>query len=602
MCLDAPVQQPPPLDGIVFLGVPEAGFESALAQVVGGLPTLRVEVSDTSTPARELGPRRLSTPEPRAWTDLIALQRLIQSARFLRPLVVLCDDRLRRVVGRLAAAYSIDARAHSTSRAATDAVLATSAGAPDLRPRLSTDLHELPALLPRRTPTPVSTEGAPKPKVLVLYADYSLFTNAVVEHIKSMSFMSWAEVYYAPATHAAVPDYPLECFDAVIIHYSVRLSMPDYISPAYATALARYSGVKALFLQDEYEGTEMARQWMERLGIHVLFTCVPDESVDQVYPRARFPWLVTQRVLTGYVPAALEAERPTRPLAERPNHIIYRGRPLPYWYGDLGREKYVIGQGMRAICEQRGVPCDIEWAEEARIYGDKWYDFLESGRATLGSESGSNVFDDHRHIMNGIKAALVENPGLTYDEARQRFLVEHEGKVRMNQVSPRVFEAIVSRTALVLFRGEYSGVVQPDIHFIPLEKDVSNADEVLAKLQDLPALEAMTQRAYQDVVASRAWSYQSFADIVGDTLRRRLGPVEPHTLVTGVQGATAPVRAHLAQVSPTGLPTQEPVERKPTDGLAAKFGGYTMWRLPQYYLQRTRAVVGRRVAALRGGS
>ena len=61
-------------------------------------------------------------------------------------------------------------------------------------------------------------------------------------------------------------------------------------------------------------------------------------------------------------------------------------------------------------------------------------------------------------------------------------------------------------------------------------------------------------------------------------------------------------RAHLAQVSPTGLPTQEPVERKPTDGLAAKFGGYTMWRLPQYYLQRTRAVVGRRVAALRGGS
>lgn len=602
MCLDAPVQEAPPLDGIVYLGRPEAGLESTLARVLGGVATLHVEVSDTRTPHLEPTAQRLLTPALRTWNDQVALQRLIRTSRFQAPLVVLCDERLGRVVARLGAAYSIDARARPTTRAATDAVLASAADPHDPRPRLSADLHELAARVRGRAPTPLAADGAPKPKVLVLYADYSLFTNAVVEHIKSMSFMTWADVYYAPATHAAVPDYPLECFDVVIVHYSVRLSMADYISPAYAAALEQYSGVKALFLQDEYEGTEMARQWMERLGIHVLFTCVPDESVDQVYPRARFPRLVTQRVLTGYVPAALEAERPTRPLADRPNHIIYRGRPLPYWYGDLGREKYVIGQGMRAICEQRGVPCDIEWAEEARIYGDKWYDFLESGRATLGSESGSNVFDDHRHIMNGIKAALAENPGLTYEEARQRFLVEHEGKVRMNQVSPRVFEAIVSRTALVLFRGEYSGVVQPDVHFIPLEKDFSNADEVLAKLEDLPALEAMTTRAYEDVVASRAWSYQSFAELVGDTLRRRLGPAEPLTLVTGVQGVAAPARAHLAQVSPTGLPTGEPVERKPTDGLVAKYGGYSLWRLPQYYLQRTRAAVGRRVSTLRGGS
>jgi spore maturation protein CgeB len=84
----------------------------------------------------------------------------------------------------------------------------------------------------------------------------------------------------------------------------------------------------------------------------------------------------------------------------------------------------------------------------------------------------------------------------------------------MNQVSPRVFEAIAARTVLVLFEGNYSGVVKAGEHFIPLKKDGSNLAEVVSLLQDGAYVDAMAERAYRDVIASGKYSYKSFVDLV----------------------------------------------------------------------------------------
>jgi hypothetical protein len=92
----------------------------------------------------------------------------------------------------------------------------------------------------------------------------------------------------------------------------------------------------------------------------------------------------------------------------------------------------------------------------------------------------------------------------------------------MNQVSPRVFEAVAVRTALVLFEGKYSGVVEPDTHFIPLRKDFGNIDEVLAKVQDDSYLEALTARAHRDVIGSGNYSYRTFVGAFDQTVGQRV--------------------------------------------------------------------------------
>jgi len=389
-------------------------------------------------------------------------------------------------------------------------------------------------------------------QVLVLYDDRSTYTETVREHVESFARFSAHRVWYAVATHEGVPTVSLDLFDVVVIHYSVRLSLTWQINSEYVAALEAFGGLTALFIQDEYETTETARGWIEKLGVDVIFTCVPDEHRDAVYPSSRFPTVRFENNLTGYVPAKLERLTTAKPLAEREIVIGYRGRPLPYWYGDLGQEKLQIGVRMRQICAERGIPADIEWAEEKRIYGPHWYDWLQSCRATLGTESGSNVFDERGEIRATIEAELERRPSLTYEEAAERFLAPHEGKIRMNQVSPRVFEAIALRTALILFEGEYSDVVRPDDHYLPLAKDFSNVDEVLDKVRDDALVERMTERAYEDIIRSGEWGYGSFVARVDRVLEECAEPRSdrrpPVSVLLGSQDdATGSVRLELAQ-------------------------------------------------------
>jgi hypothetical protein len=213
--------------------------------------------------------------------------------------------------------------------------------------------------------------------------------------------------------------------------------------------------------------------------------------------------------LTGYVPEG-HADLPRPHLSQRPVVVGYRGRALHARYGHLAREKLLIGERMRKACEARKIPVDIECTEDKRIYGRAWYEFLAQSRATLGTESGSNVFDEDGTLRARIDEALIAEPGVSYDAIHERFIGEREGRVRMNQVSPRIFEAIVVHTALILFEGEYSGVVKPWDHYLPLKKDFSNVDDILERLGDIPALDAMTRRAYTDVIESGKFSYQTF--------------------------------------------------------------------------------------------
>jgi hypothetical protein len=88
----------------------------------------------------------------------------------------------------------------------------------------------------------------------------------------------------------------------------------------------------------------------------------------------------------------------------------------------------------------------------------------------------------------------------------------------MNQVSPKIFEAIRLRTALVLFEGEYSGAVEAGRHYIPLARDFSNVDEVFTKLDDLDFLTALTERAFHEIIESGRYSYRAFVEGVDNHL------------------------------------------------------------------------------------
>lgn len=384
--------------------------------------------------------------------------------------------------------------------------------------RLCEVLEVLPGKI--RSARAVAAKLAPRRSRVLVFADGpSLKVQAIVEHLKSFEEFSRHEVSYAWATGGNVCQVDFGVYDAVIIHYSVRLSVPGHLAPEFDFGLTHYRGLKILFIQDEYDNVESTRSYMERIAFDVVFTCVPPEYCDAVYPKARFPKTRFIHNLTGYVPDSLvERYRHASDPTTRETMIAYRGRDLPYWYGDLGQEKQMIGVRVRELAEQAGLKCDIEWASDKRIYGEDWYDFMVSARATLGTESGANVFDFDGRLPEKIQQFVTDNPGTTYDAVKKRFFLDQEGKIVMNQVSPKIFEAVAARTLLILFEGTYSGVVEPWTHFLPLKKDFSNFPEVLRLMRDDALVREMTDRAYQDVIVSGRYSYRSFIAMVDDVI------------------------------------------------------------------------------------
>jgi len=359
-------------------------------------------------------------------------------------------------------------------------------------------------------------------KILLLYDPNSIHVSTLKEHLESFSRFSCNYVFYAAATQNAICSTNLSTFDVLIVHYSVRVNIPNHLSSSYSEALKKSSSFKVLFIQDEYDTTETARTWIEDIGIHAVFTCVPQEYIEAIYPTNRFKDVEFIQTLTGWVPAHLEKRIKSQSIYERKYEIGYRGRSLPYWYGNLGQEKLMIGKNMRLVCEQRGIKADIEWADEKRIYSEQWYDFLSNCKATLGTESGSNIFDEYGEIRKNIENALEGNPFISYEEIYDKYLAEYEGQIIMNQISPKIFEAIALKTALILFEGRYSGVIEPDIHYIVLKKDFSNIDEVLSKLKDNSYIKRITNRAYVDVIESGKYAYKKFINNFDNFLAIRI--------------------------------------------------------------------------------
>jgi len=363
-----------------------------------------------------------------------------------------------------------------------------------------------------------SLSPSEKLSVLLICDDHRGHANTVLDHIAALTAHSAHDVrVFNPCGMKGSRYLDLSEFDVIVLHYSLVIISDHYLSPSFREQIRRFRGLKIQFLQDEYRWVDAITAMMRHLGIHVLFTLLRSGSIPLIYDDARLPGVHIITTLAGYVPNNL-IDRDVLPLEHRPIEIGYRGRMLSFWLGRLAQEKVWIAQGVLARASQYNLRCDIAWKEEDRIYGQPWIDFISSCRATLGTESGASITDFDGTLEKRTKAYLAEFPSASFEEVTRDVVGSYDGKVPVTAISPRVFEAAALRTALILFPGEYSGVIKPWEHYIPLRKDFGNMHHVVAKLRDLPFLRAMTERTYRDLVISGRYSQQALADAFDQVL------------------------------------------------------------------------------------
>ncbi|WOH68184.1 hypothetical protein [Bradyrhizobium sp. BWA-3-5] len=350
-------------------------------------------------------------------------------------------------------------------------------------------------------------------RVLVAYSASSTHVPTTFEYLRALKELPDCDVKFVHCTNDARLNFDINQFDVLINSYCARLCYDWFLSPDYRQAVLSFRGLKIAIVQDDYDRTAALHRNIRQYGFHVVFTSIQSEFWPLAYPAIQVPGVVLRQLLTGYAPAR-HVERRIRPLEERSVPVGYRGRQLGAKYGKLGHEKYEIGRRMAELCDRLGQPHDIRTDDASRIYGEDWFTFIGDCRAMLGSESGCNAFDFDQEIEKRCDEFATRHGRAAEYSDFADFLEPFEKPFNVGQISPRVFECASMKTPMILFRGRYSDAIKPDLHYIPLEKDFSNAQEVLTKLDNLEYLKGFANRAHEHLIASGIYSYRTLTSAI----------------------------------------------------------------------------------------
>lgn len=357
--------------------------------------------------------------------------------------------------------------------------------------------------------------------ILVLYG-HPLAANAptIMEHVTAFGRYSRHPVWKCNVDFGFPRGLNRFRFKAIVLHYSIFGSLPFGLSERFVRYLRdSRNAIKVAFFQDEMQYVPQRFKLIDELGIDVIYSLLEPRYFDEVY----FKNTAVRRVfhtLTGYVDDSWgeTSKRLAKPLRERTTDVSYRARPLPFYMGRGAQEKTQIADRFVERARGSGLILDIKTGAADRIYGEAWYRFLANSRAALGVEAGVSVFDMSGETRARVERLLADRPTLTFEEVHDQELKMWEDRIHYRTISPRVFEAAGLEVCQILFEGGYQGILHPSVHYIPLKKDFSNFDEVIAALRDDAFVLEMTARARRDLVDSGHYGYRGFIERFDDEL------------------------------------------------------------------------------------
>ncbi len=312
-----------------------------------------------------------------------------------------------------------------------------------------------------------------------------------------------------------------QIFDAIILDTTFlcwRWARPrslwlDRIRDAY-DFVAKSSAVKVALPQDEFDHAEVLDDWLADWKVDLIYS-VCHEHQEEFYPRARMYARVLE-ALTGYIDDGdIELmQRFAVPFKDRQIDVGYRAKALPAYFGRIGQIKAELGDCFRSKMANRDLRLDISTQASDTLLGDAWLKFLGNCKFTLGCESGSSLLDARGEIRECVERRLQSNRAAGFEELEQACFPGRDMRKTYTAPGPRLFEAAIARSCQILTPGRYAGALKPGEHYILLEHDCANADDVYEQMQDDSANEARVEACYRALVEDPKFRYRNFVAVL----------------------------------------------------------------------------------------
>lgn len=374
-------------------------------------------------------------------------------------------------------------------------------------------------------------------KILIVYYQVRKSDrNTIDEHLYAFDRYSGEECHYLNVFFG-IPRYITKIpFDLIIYHYTFTSLKWDG-GPRFRAYLDKFgilkglSGYKVAIPQDEYVNSLPTCEYFSEFGIKTVFTCLDPQDYQRVYPRELSGLEHYITVLTGYIDERSldDVSRFTKPHRDRSIDIGYRARKLPFWLGRHGLMKWQLTERFMDACRGSGLKTDLSNDYRDVFVGKDWYRFLSDCRIVLGCEGGASLHDPEGSIRACVEDYSAGHPDAAFEEVEDKCFRGLDGNLHLFAISPRHFEACITRTCQALVEGHYAGIFKPGDHYIGIKKDWSNIDDVVRTLQDRDLCERTAERAYRDIVLSGAYSYRRFVQSILDHVRAVYPPAGART-------------------------------------------------------------------------
>lgn len=298
-------------------------------------------------------------------------------------------------------------------------------------------------------------------------------------------------------------------FDAIVLLHSV-FSNAQLLDGRLLQLVQKCPQPKVFFIGNEYKLMPQKMTFAEQLPVALLISQSSSPDIHRLY-RERLKCQVAGIPNTGLDP---ELFRPRTPFAERPIDLGYRADDAPAYIGHTERRD--IAEFFQASAERYGLRVDISTNPQSRLTEVEWAAFLDRCKGQLGAEAGGDYFELDDHTREAVTQYERAHPQATFAEIHRTFFANYGPSVPIRIMSGRQVEAAGTRTVQILFEGRYDDYFLPDVHYIPLKKDFSNADEAIRKFKDPALCDGMTARAHD--VALEQLTYGRLIDRFADHL------------------------------------------------------------------------------------
>lgn len=364
----------------------------------------------------------------------------------------------------------------------------------------------------------MSVTAAPHPKILVIHALRPTSRQTTIDHLLSFrEHLPHCDVQYLHFQQPIPRELSTVAPDLLIVNYdylNYRFSpLWPYIRKRHRD-IARRAGNVVAIAQDDFWANRLLDNWCMDWNVDRILTPI-DNDREILYPRSsRTKELRTG--LTGYVRSGPVPV--TIPLMERRIDLGQRVRDMPPHLGRLAQAKAKQAVAFADAARKAGFVVDVSTRVEDSFIGPAWFDFLASCRFTVGMKGGASLHDAYGLIHARVQGYIARNPEASFDQIEAKCFRGKDMKHEFSAISPRLFESTLAGTCQILQRDDYLGVLQPWRDYLPLERDLSNVEEVLAAMRDLERCQEIVRNARAALVDSGIFDYSRLVETATEGL------------------------------------------------------------------------------------